>query len=472
MIKKLLWVLFEKGTSTLIQFIALVLLSRLLGPEDYGIYGVMSILITISIMLVDSGLGGALIQKKNINSIDINTLFFTNTAISIVLYIILFFVSPSIERFYGIPGLSCYIRVLSLSILVFALSQVQNVLIARDLNFRKSAIINVFASVFSLIVAIWIAKKGYGVWALISQALINSIVVTLLLWITSNTKIGLRMSSDSFRSFWNFGSNILGANILECVVNNITTSIIPKIDSLGKSGLYFQASKISNIPINILALSVDKFSFPILSKEIDSSLLLNRARLINKNLILIIIPLFPLLSYCSYPVINLVLGEKWLDVAPYFSVLVWSGIGLFIQVIYRNMIKANGITKYILRVETVKSIVILIGILVSAYFGVWAIIYCVVIMSVLGALIWSICVKKVLGYSYFVQLTDIKKTIISLLIVLSNLYIINVPEQSYMRFAIIVFAIIEYMIVNYLLKNNELILIMNSIKFFLAKNKQ
>ena len=448
MIKKILWVFLEKGSLTIIQFVALMVLSRMLGPEDYGIYGVMMILMAVSNMLVDSGLAGALVQKREVSDIDINTLFFTNFGISLLLYIVLFCAAPFIELFYGIPNLSDYIRVLSVSILVFALSQVQNALIIRNLQFRKSALINIVASILSLVVAIWLAKVGLGVWALIYQTLTNSIVVTVLMWVTSNTRIGIKTSVESFKNLWSFGSNILGANILDSVVSNVSTSIIPKIDSVGQSGLFFQGSKLSNIPINILALSVDKFSFPILSKERERALLLEKARSINKNLILIIIPIFPLLSYCSYPIIQLVLGEKWLEVAPYFSVLVWSGIGLFIQVLYRNMIKANGVTKHLLKVETIKSFIYLLGIVVSAYFGVWAIIYCVVVISVFGALLWAVCVKKVLSFCFFDQIVDIKKSLISLFVVVVTIFMLNIPEQSYLRFAIVLLAIAEYLFVN------------------------
>ena len=469
MLKKILWVFLEKGALTIIQFLSLIILSRILEPDDYGVFGVMAIFIAVSNMLVDSGLSGALVQKKIINSVDVNTLFFANTTISIVLYVILFCSAPFIENYYDIQNLSNYIRVLSLSILVFALSQVQNALIIRNLQFRKSAVINIVASIISTIAAIWIAKKGFGVWALIYQTLINSIVLTILMWLTTKTKIGITVSKESFKYFWDFGSNVLGENILDTIANNITTSIIPKIDSVGQSGLYFQANKLSSIPINILGLSVDKFSFPILSKEKERSVFLDKARLINKYLLLLIIPLFAFLSYCSYPLIHLVLGDKWLDVAPFFSVLVWSGIGMFIQVLYRSMIKANGITKYLLQVEIVKTVVFLISIFISAYFGVWSIIYCVVIMSLFGALLWSLCVKKVLDFKYSDQFSDISKPLFSLLIVLVTLSLFNVPEESYMRFAVILIAFVEYVLTNYMLKNNELFIMLNRAKAYLFK---
>lgn len=464
MIKKILWVLFEKGALTIIQFISLIVLSRLLKPEDYGIYGVMMVFIAISNMLVDSGLGGALVQKKDINNIDINTLFFANTVISIFLYMLLFFAAPYLEDFYAISDLTLYIRVLGISILIFAMSLVQNSLIIRNLQFRKSAIINIVASLASLFVAVLIAQKGLGVWALIYQVIVNSILVTILMWLTTKTKIGINISKDSFRYFWNFGSNVLGSNILDCIVTNVTTLLIPKIDSVGRSGMYFQASKISSIPISILSLSIDKFSFPILAKEPDSTSMLEKSRLINRNLLFLIIPVFPFLSYCSFPIIQIVLGEKWEEVAPYFSILVLSGAGLLIQVLYRNMIKANGNTRYLLNVETVKSIILFVSILTSAFWGIWAIIYCVLAMSIIGVLLWSACVKKVLGFSYRNQLYDILKPMASIVLVTITMMFINIDSHSYIRFLVVVLAMIGYILINYILRNSELLLLLHRVK--------
>lgn len=457
MLNKLFWVFLEKGGITLIQFITLIILGRLLTPDDYGVYGIMMIFIAVSDMLVDSGFGGALVYKKEVNQLDINTLFCVNVAVSIVLYMIIFISSPFIEIYYSITNLSLFLRVLGLSIILFALSQVQNALVIRNLEFKKSAIINVLATILSSVLAIYMAYNNYGVWSLIAQVIFNSLFVSLFLWTTSKTKLGFSFSKGSLKFLWSFGSNLVCANILQTIVNNISTSIIPKIGNITQSGHFLQASKINYLPINILMVSVDKFSFPILSKEKELLRLKERARSMNKYFFLFFIPLFPLLSYCSYPLIHVILGPKWDSVSIYFSLLCWSGIGLLIQTLYRNIIKSLGKTRYIMYIEIVKSLLSLASLLICASFGVKLLILSIVAMSFVGAFIWAFCLRKQLVFSYREQIGDIIKPIVSSLCVYAFLQLIPISNDSYYRLFLVPFIYLFYLCLNILLKQESII---------------
>lgn len=457
MLNKLFWVFLEKGGITFMQFITLVILGRLLGPNDYGIYGVMMIFIAVSDMLVDSGFGGALVYKKEIDQTDINTLFYVNVAISIVLYLAIFFVSPMLEEYYNISRLSLYLRVLGFTIILFALSQVQNAIALRNLEFRKTAIIYLLSAILSSIIAIYMAYKGYGVWSLIAQLVFNSILVTLFFWTTSKIKLGLKISKDALKFYWGFGSNIVCANILQTVVNNISTSIIPKIGTVAQSGHFFQASKLSNIPINILTISVDKYSFPILSKEKITLSFKEKARKINIFFLLFFIPIPALLSYCSYPLILITLGSKWTPVSVYFSILCWMGIGLLIQALYRNIIKSYGKTKYIMYVEIVKSFLTLVSLLICASFGIIYLIISLVMMSYIGALIWSYCLRTQLGITYKEQISDFAIPIMAVLCMYVIILLIPISSDSYYRLFLLPFAYLFYLFLNIVLKQKNLV---------------
>ncbi len=457
MVNKLLWVFLEKGGVTLLQFATLIILGRLLTPDDYGVYGIMMIFIAVSDMLVDSGFGGALVYKKEVGQLDINSLFIVNVTISVILYAVIFIFSPILERYYDINDLSLYLRVLGASIVFFAFSQVQNAMVIRNLEFRKSAVINISAAFLSSSIAIYLAYIGYGVWSLIIQVVINSFFMSLFLWGTSKIKLGLTISRQSLEFLWKFGSNLLCANILQTIVNNISTSVIPKIGSISQSGHFFQASKLNNIPINILTVSVDKFSFPVLSKEHEIFRLKDRARSINRFFFLFFIPFFPLLSYTSKPLVSLILGSKWGDVSLYFSLLCWSGIGLLIQCLYRNMIKSLGKTRYIMYVEILKSVLTLTGFFVSSYFGVKCLVICIVVMSYIGAIIWGICLKKQLYFAYYEQISDMYKPLLSLFFIYLLLMVIPVSNDSYFRFVCGALSYLTYILLNYIMKQKEII---------------
>lgn len=453
MIKKIIWVFLEKGASTIIQFVSLIILGRLLSPNDYGTYGIMMVFITLSDTLVDSGFGGALVNKKNINQQDINTLFVTNAIISLILYVFIFISAPYIERFYQIENLSVYFRTIGLVVIIYAMSIVQNALILRELKFKLSAIINVVSSIISTLVAILLAYYGLGVWALIAQILLQSTISTTILWLLNSVKIRFSFSKQSFSFFWNFGSNLLGANILQTIANNISNSVIPKIGSLKDSGLYFQANKLTNVPVNILALSIDKGFFPILSQTSDIKIIAQKARQLCRIIVTITAPIFPLMSICSLSIIKLVVGDQWLGSSVFFSILLWGVFPLVWQSICRNIIKSTGETGYILKIEIFKSVIMLLIVLLSLFFGVIFLTVGFTVAAYIGAIIWSICLKSKINIDFISQVEDIKKPLVATLISYVLMSIVFNSSNSMFALLSLPIGYIIYIIVNVILKN-------------------
>ena len=407
-----MWVFLEKGSTTVLQFLAIIVLGRLLTPEDYGTYGIMIIFIAISDALIDSGFGGALIHKKNVLPEDINTLFVTNATFSAILYALIFVGAPFLEEYYAVPNLSLFFRVLGLVVISYAFSIVQNSMLIRDLRFRTSTFITLSAAILSTTIAIVLASLGLGIWALIIQVLSQSIIATSILWMRSKVKIGTKISKQSFKDFWNFGSNLLGAHILQSIVNNVSKSIIPKIGTWGQSGLYFQACKLNNVPVNIMSMSIDKSLFPILSKETTTDRIVKKARSINRYFITYLFPIFPLVSLVSYPLIKIVLGVKWLAATDYLEIILWSGIPLIIQSLYRNILKSLGYTRYIFIVELIKSAFLLSFILIAMNFGVLFLVWAVTIASFIGAIIWGVCLNVKANYRLLDQISDLIRPVL------------------------------------------------------------
>lgn len=455
MYKSILWVFFEKGFMTILQFLTLVILGRMLSVEDYGVYGTMIVFITVSDILVDSGFGGALIQKKEVTQKDINTLFFTNLSISSFLYVVLFAIAPLLEDLYKIDGLTTYFRFQGLVVILFALSVVQNSMLIRDMQFRKSATIVVISNIISSAIAILMAYKGFGVWALIGQTLSNSMITTIWLWLSSKYKITLRVSRDSFKSLWSFGSNLLMANILSTIANNINSNIIPKIGSVLQSGLYLQANKVSSVPSNIISLSVDKSIFPILSREKDNISILKKARGLNRMINFIFIPVFPMLSLCASSIISIVLGDKWVDATLFFQILSWGGLALILQSQYRNIIKATGNSRLILKVEILKTCIMLAIIFVAFSFGVLFLVIGMTISYYIGVFIWSYAVRKEIKYKYKDQVFDIIRPFSTAAVIYIVFSIIGIDYTKYASLVILPIYYLIYVLANLLARNEE-----------------
>lgn len=457
MFRKIAWVFLEKGLITIIQFLSIIILGRLLTPEDYGTYGIMMIFIMLSDTLVDSGFGGALVNKKNVNQQDLNTLFFTNATFSLILYLVIFISAPFLEGLYRIENLALYFRVLGVVIISHAFSIVQNALILRDLRFKFSTAINLISAILSTVLAIFIAYLGFGIWALIAQVLLNSLILTAILWCQSKIKISTNLSKESFKEFWKFGSNLLGANIFQIIVNNIANNIIPRIGTLLQSGLYFQSTKLNSVPVNILSMTIDKSLFPILSRETDSNSLLNKARSVNRYFVSFVTPIFPLVSISAYPIIKLILGDKWLEATEFLSIMMCGGIALILQALYRNILKSLGYTKDILIVEIIKSSITIAIILTAMHWGVRFLVWGVMISYFVGALIWTICLNVKTNYNYHQQFKDVYKSFIAICIVSVVIVLMKINTNSYWSLLVLPLGYLAYIIVSILLGNIEII---------------
>lgn len=177
----LVWKFIEVLSVDGASFVVSIILARLLMPEDYGEISLVSIFITLANVFVVYGLGTALIQKKDSDSVDFSSVFYFNGALSIVLYLILFFCAPLIAAFYNSANLTLVLRILGLKIPIAAVTTIQNAYVSKHMQFQKAFWGSLIGTIISAVVGIWMAYAGYGVWALVAQALgatlINCIVL-------------------------------------------------------------------------------------------------------------------------------------------------------------------------------------------------------------------------------------------------------------------------------------------------------
>ena len=202
----MLWTAIQKYSTMIIQFISGIILARLLTPHDYGCIGMLSIFMALAETFVDGGFGSALIQKKNPTQQDYSTIFFWNLGMSVVLYSVLFFSAPVIARFYDIPLLCPVLRAQALVLFIYAFNIVQSNQLKKKLNFKVISIITVTTSLISLSITIYMAYKGFGVWALVAQNLISAAIPAIVFWFYVRWRPIWVFSWSSFKELFSFGS--------------------------------------------------------------------------------------------------------------------------------------------------------------------------------------------------------------------------------------------------------------------------
>ena len=202
----IIWSAIEKLSVQGLQFVIGIILARLLSPNDFGLIGMLAIFFSISQTLVDSGMASGLIQKSDRTEDDFSTVFVFNLGVSVLVYFLLFSTAPLIADFFEESQLIDLTRVVSLMVLINAISVVQRTRLTIALDFKAIARINLLATLLSGSIAIYGAYIGWGVWALAVQMLVRSILTAALLWSSGNDRFSLTFNRDSFKNLFGFGS--------------------------------------------------------------------------------------------------------------------------------------------------------------------------------------------------------------------------------------------------------------------------
>lgn len=409
MLKKFSWVFIETVSTVVFQFLSIVILARMLTPRDYGILGMMIIFIALGNMIVDSGMGSAIVRKEKATETDYSTLFIYNLAISGIIYAVLVGFAGFIADFYKTPELISLIKVLSFTIVISALGVIQNARLVRALKFRQLAIVAFVSNLGSLALAIVLAGLGFGVWALIYQQLCLMTLRVVLLFAMARFIPSLSFSPASFKYQFNFGVNVLMSNILNTIFANISSSIIPKIGSAVQNGYYVQASKLQNVPVSILTTISDKAMFPILAQYHDEELFKKKARTIIRYTALIAFPAIFFCSALSKQIVLLLLGNKWIESSIYLEIIFFAGIGICIQYYGKNLFKSFGDTRKILHLEAIKTSIGLAILFISFNFGLIVLMYGIVIASIVSGFITMSFLRKYMKYPLKQHFSDLKE---------------------------------------------------------------
>ena len=352
------WSAFQKGGNILVGFVSSIVLARLLTPNDYGLIGMLSIFIAVSMVFVNGGFGSALIQKKNPTKEDYSTFFIWNLTISVFLYWVLFLCAPYIAKFYNQEILCSILRINGLILIINAISLVQTYQLNKQLNFKKIGTIEVSVSALSLIVCIFFAWNGFGVWALVIQTLFGGTLITLLFWLTSKWRPMLRFSVQSFKELFSFGGFILLSNLINTFCNNIQGVLIGKFYNPATMGYYSKAKSTEELSSTFIAQVIDQVAYPVLAEaQNDNAYMISMLKKFIGVLAYLTFPIMLLLILLAKPVFVILYSEKWLQSVPYFQILCLAGIAICLQGINYYAVAAIGKGKDLFKWTVIKRLV-------------------------------------------------------------------------------------------------------------------
>lgn len=409
----LFWKLMERSGTQGINFLVSIILARLLLPEEYGLIALITIFITLANVFVQSGLNTALIQKKDVDERDYSTVFYTSLLMAGLLYIILFFSSPFIAKFYEHPELVPMLRVLSITLFFGAVNSIQIAVISRNMQFKKLFYSNLGAIVVSGVVGISMAYNGFGVWALVGQQLVNQFFSTVIMWFTVKWRPKLVFVFDRLRCLLSFGWKILVSNLISTLFLDLRSLIIGKIYSADLLGFFNKGKQFPSVIITNINGSIQSVMLPAYSSMQDNK---ERVKgMVRRSITtstFIVFPMMVGLSIVAEPLVKIVLTDKWLPCVPFLQIFCVTYMLMPFHTANLEAIKALGYSDLILKIEIIKKTLELATLLISLNFGIYAIAFGTFITSLISIIINSYPNTKLLKYSYKQQFRDVMPSLI------------------------------------------------------------
>lgn len=403
-----IWRLLERCGAQFVSFVVSIILARILMPEDYGIVALVAVFTSILEVFVDSGLGTALIQKKDADDLDFSTVFYFNFVVCLILYVGIFALAPLIALFYDDLALTSVIRALGLTIVISGIKGIQQSYVSRNMLFKRFFFSTLGGTLVSAIIGIAMAYAGFGVWALVAQQLSNAAIDTLILWITVGWKPKLMFSWSRLWGLLSFGWKILVSALLDTGYNNLRNLVIGKMYSAADLAYYNQGDKFPKIIVININASIDSVLLPAMSGEQDNHVQVKRmTRRAIKTSTFVMAPLMIGLAFCAETIVRFVLTDKWLPCVPFLQIFCVTYMFWPIHTANLNAIKAMGRSDLFLQLEIIKKVVGMILLLSTMRFGVMAMAYSLLASTLTSMLINSWPNRKLLGYSFVDQIKDI-----------------------------------------------------------------
>ena len=409
----LIWRFMERCGAQLVSVVVSFVLARMLDPAVYGLVAKVTIITSIMLVFVDSGMANSLIQKKDPDDLDFSSVFFFNVAFCLVLYVGLFFAAPLIAEYNGQPELTAIVRVLGLTVVVAGVKNVQQAYVSKTMQFKRFFFATLGGTAVSAAVGIAMAYKGFGVWALVAQQLSNVTINTCVLWLTVGWRPKAMFSLERLRALLGYGWKLLASGLLDTVYNKLREIFIAVFYTDTDLAFYNRGNALPNLIVENINSSIDSVLLPVLSAEQDHA---EQVREMTRRAIkvssYIIMPLMMGLAVCAEPFVRFFLTEKWLPCVPYMRIFCFSYAFYPLHTANLNAIKAMGRSDMFLKLEIIKKVFGVVILMITLPYGVYVMALSLLFTSVMAQIINSWPNAKLLDYAYIQQLKDMLPAIL------------------------------------------------------------
>jgi O-antigen/teichoic acid export membrane protein len=381
-IRGISWTVLKSTSTRLVTSVVFVILARLLDPADFGTVALASVFIILISVLVESGFGEAIIQRKELKASDLNSAFWVNNAIGVVLAIVLIATADLIAQSLGQPELAPVLRGLSAVFVLSGLASVPQAILRRDLAFRAIALRGFAGTLAGGLVGIGMALAGAGVWSLVGQMIVTSIVGTATLWAMCSWRPGTEVSVRSLNELFGFSVRILGQRLAYFASRRADDFLVGVVLGPVALGLYSVAYRVLTIVTETVIWTVDSVAFPLLSRLQNDAERRRQVFLALTGLcVAAAVPTFLALSVLAPELTRLAFGEQWLSAIPVMQILALAGIPYAVLHCNKAALNAGGEADLSLRIAILTCVMNVLGFALVVQWGIVAVAGSLVVCS-------------------------------------------------------------------------------------------
>lgn len=430
--KGLFWGGLSNIAQQLLGLLFGIFLARILSIDDYGLIGMLTIFISISNTISESGFTAALTNRKEFRHEDYNAVFWFNIWVGIALYALLFFLSPFIADFFRRSELIDLSRILFLSIVFGAFGTAHNAVLFKRMMVREKAKMDLSALVLSGIIGVVLALSGYGYWALALQSLSYSAVGTFLRWCFVPWRPTFHFDFRPVKEMFTFGVNLLLTNVFMQINGNLFSVLLGKFYNAVEVGYYTQGNKwmsMGYMSIGGMINSVAQPLFTQINQERERQVQVLRKMI--RFTAFISCPLMLGLGFIGEELIVIAVGDKWLPSVPILQLFCIWGMFLPIQFLYSQLAIAHEKSGFYLRSNVLVGIMQLVVACLMLRWGVlWMVFMHVVVNICVWFALWQWYVWKLIGLRPFDALRDIAPYLGSTLLIFAGVYFVTLPIEN------------------------------------------
>ena len=427
----LYWGFLSSSAMQLLNLVIGIFLARLLSPEEYGIVAMLAFFTLIAGNLQDSGFSVALINIKDIKHNDYNAVFWFNTGVSLLLYLLLFLSAPLIAGFYHQPCLVPLSRFLFLGFIFASMGIVPNAVLTRELRVKEKAIVSLLALLLSGTVGVVMAFKGFSYWSLATQQLLYNVIICIGRYYFARWVPSFKVDFTPVKQMFAFSYKVLITAVLTTINNNMLTVVLGRLFPAASVGNYNQANKWNTMANQLVSNTIAQVAQPVLMRVNDDQE--RQRRVFGKMMRFTAFLAFPAmfgLSLVAPQVILIAIGEKWIDSIPLLQILCISGAFIPMYTVYQNLFLSMGKSDYYMWLTISQIVIMLAAVMACHSMGVKAMVVAFACISILWLLVWQVFASRLIGYRFMSMMRDLTPFLFIAIAVMGLTWLVTMPVSN------------------------------------------